>query len=46
LGAVYGMVAVKRVHGMRLMSPAWKKAVPRAATVVTTASNTASKGME
>ncbi len=51
LGAVYGMVAVKRVHGMRLMSPAWKRAaVPRAAVVVPTASNTAaqaaSKGME
>jgi len=46
LGSVYGMVAVKRVQGMRLMSPAWKKAVPRAAVVVTTASNTASKGME
>jgi len=45
-GAVYGIVAVKRVHGMRLMSPAWKRAVPRAAAVVTTASNTASKGME
>ena len=41
LGAVYGVVAVKRVPGMRLMSPAWKKAVPRAAAVVTTASHTA-----
>ena len=46
LGAVYGMVAVKRVHGMRLMSPAWKRVAPRAAAVATTASNTASKGME
>jgi SAM-dependent methyltransferase len=50
LGAVYGMVAVKRVHGMRLMSPAWKRTAPRAATVVTTASHTASrtgsKGLE
>ncbi len=50
LGSVYGMVAVKRVQGMRLMSPAWKKPVPRAAAVATTASNTAnhsaSKGME
>ena len=45
-GSVYGVVAVKRVHGMRLMSPAWKRAVPRAASVVTTASHTASKGME
>jgi SAM-dependent methyltransferase len=50
LGAVYGMVAVKRVHGMRLMAPAWKKTAPRAAVVVTSASSTvshtASKGME
>jgi SAM-dependent methyltransferase len=45
-GSVYGVVAVKRVHGMRLMSPAWKRAAPRAAAVVTTASHTASKGME
>jgi SAM-dependent methyltransferase len=41
LGSVYGMVAVKRVQGMRLMSPAWKKAVPRAAAVVTSASSAA-----
>ena len=50
LGAVYGMVAVKRVQGMRLISSAWKKAAPRAAVVATTASstanNSASKGME
>lgn len=58
LGSVYGMVAVKRVHGMRLMSPAWKKSAPRAAAVVTSASSAAnntavhsatspaSKGME
>jgi hypothetical protein len=58
LGSVYGMVAVKRVQGMRLMSPAWKKSAPRAAAVVTSASSTAnntathslastaSKGME
>jgi SAM-dependent methyltransferase len=26
-GAVYCMVAVKKVHGMRLMGPAWKKSV-------------------
>jgi hypothetical protein len=49
-GAVYGMVAIKRVPGMRLMSSPWKRARPRAATVVTTASHTASrqtsKGME
>ncbi len=41
-GSVYGVVAVKRVHGMRLLSPAWKKKSRRAAAVVTTAS----KGME
>jgi SAM-dependent methyltransferase len=50
LGAVYGVVAVKRVHGMRLMSPAWKRVAPRGAVVVPTASNTAAKaatkGME
>ncbi len=58
LGSVYGMVAVKRVQGMRLLSPAWKKASPRAAAVVTSASSAAnntavhavaspaSKGME
>jgi len=39
LGSVYGMVAVKRVQGMRLMSPAWKKAAPRRAVVVTSASS-------
>jgi SAM-dependent methyltransferase len=41
-GSVYGVVAVKRVHGMRLMSPAWKKASRHRVAVVTTAS----KGME
>jgi SAM-dependent methyltransferase len=41
-GSVYGVVAVKRVHGMRLMSPAWKKASRRQVAVVTTAS----QGME
>ncbi len=51
LGGVYGMVAVKRVQGMRLLSPAWKKSVARSAAVVTTASHTAvnsavSEGME
>jgi SAM-dependent methyltransferase len=42
-GSVYGVVAVKRVHGMRLMSPAWKRASTRATAVVTTASHTASQ---
>lgn len=38
LGAVYGLVAVKRVRGMRLFSPAFKRASPQRAAVVTTAS--------
>ena len=33
-GAGYFLVAVKRVRGMRLLEPAWKTAVPRAATSV------------
>jgi SAM-dependent methyltransferase len=43
LGAVYGLVAVKRVRGMRLMSPAFKRAVKGRTAVVTTVSNTASR---
>jgi SAM-dependent methyltransferase len=43
LGSVYGMVAVKRVQGMRLMSPAWKKAAPRRAVAVTSASSSANQ---
>lgn len=31
LGAAYMVVAVKRVHGMRLLSPSWRKARPGAA---------------
>lgn len=46
LGAVYGMVAVKRVPCTRLLSPAWKKRALRTAAVATSASSTASKGME
>lgn len=34
LGAVYCLVAVKRVHGMRLLGPAWKTATGRAASTV------------
>ena len=41
-GAVYFVQAVKRVRGMRLISPVWKKSKQRAAAAVTTAS----KGME
>lgn len=28
-GAVYFLVAIKRVHGMRLLSPAWKNVAGR-----------------
>jgi len=37
-GAVYFVQAVKRVRGMRLISPVWKKSKQRAAAAVTTAS--------
>jgi SAM-dependent methyltransferase len=43
LGGVYGLVAVKRVRGMRLMSPAFKRAVKGRAAAVTTVSTTASR---
>jgi SAM-dependent methyltransferase len=33
-GAAYFLVAVKRVHGVRLMEPAWKKAASRATASV------------
>lgn len=33
-GAVYVLVAVKRVHGVRLLEPAWKKAGSKAAATV------------
>jgi hypothetical protein len=36
------LVAVKRVRGMQLMSPAFKRAVKGRAAVVTTVSHTAS----
>jgi SAM-dependent methyltransferase len=38
LGSVYCVQAVKRVHGMRLLSPAWKGARTRRARAVSTAS--------
>lgn len=38
LGAVYCMVAIKRVRGMRLLEPAWKRPAARSARAVTTAS--------
>ena len=37
LGAVYFIVAVKRVHGMRLLSPAWKPASVLSGTPVSVA---------
>lgn len=36
-GAVYFLVAIKRVHGMRLLGPAWKTAPNRATAPVTLA---------
>lgn len=41
LGAVYSLVAVKRVHGMRLLKPSWKKVPRRAAASVPVASRDA-----
>ena len=41
-GAAYCMVAVKRVRGMRLLSPAWKRPTVKQAAVATSAS----KGMK
>lgn len=40
LGATYFVVAVKRVRGMRLMEPAWKKQPARARKSVSVASRT------
>ena len=37
LGAVYCMVAIKRVRGMRLLETAWKRPATRSARAVTTA---------
>ncbi len=39
-GAVYFLVAVKRVHGMRLIGPAWKSAPARQASTVPIAGRT------
>ena len=33
-GAAYFLVAVKRVHGMRLLEPAWRSSRQRAASTV------------
>ncbi len=34
LGATYFLVAVKRVHGVRLLEPAWKKTAAKATATV------------
>lgn len=39
LGAVYLLVATKRVHGMRLIEPGWRAARARRVTAVTTVSS-------
>lgn len=41
LGSVYFLVAIKRVRGMRLMSPVWKQAKARAGKPVPTANSSA-----
>ncbi|WP_348683439.1 class I SAM-dependent methyltransferase [Acidovorax soli] len=43
LGAAYFLVAVKRVHGMRLLEPAWRTAPQRAAASVPVAHRGASQ---
>src|SRR6218665_1388620 len=40
LGAAYFLVAVKRVHGMRLLNPDWRSSRQRAATTVPLANST------
>ena len=42
-GAVYFMVAVKRVRGMRLIGPAWKKSKRLAAAPVPLANRSQSR---
>ena len=42
LGAVYFLVAVKRVHGMTLLNPAWKPAIRLAGAPVSIANSTGS----
>jgi SAM-dependent methyltransferase len=49
LGAVYCLVAVKRVHGMTLLNPAWKPAIRLAnapVSVATSAGNTRARGLK
>lgn len=45
-GSVYFVVAVKRVPGMRLLSPAWKSGAKRQVATVPVARNTAATGEE
>ena len=42
LGAVYCLVAVKRVHGMTLLNPPWKPAIRLASSPVSVANSTGS----
>lgn len=44
-GAAYFMVAVKRVHGMRLLGPAWKKAGSKSAATVPLAQRSGDNAM-
>ncbi len=43
LGAAYFLVAVKRVHGMRLLEPAWRTAPQRAAASLPVANRAAAR---
>ncbi len=45
LGAAYFVVAVKRVHGMRLLEPAWRTARQRAAASVPLANRDAAQAL-
>ena len=44
-GAAYFLVAVKRVHGVRLLEPAWRKAGSKAAATVPLARRTKDNGV-
>ena len=45
LGAAYFMVAIKRVHGMRLLSPSWKSVPVRSGSQVSVANRHAPDGV-
>ena len=44
VGAAYFLVAVKRVHGMRLLEPAWRTSRQRSAATVPVANHAAHRG--